>query len=69
VLTDCSGKVDFYTKNRNLPATKAELQRQERSCDILIGEGENLIETSKSQKEELEERPGISSRLLVFNNK
>jgi hypothetical protein len=45
-----------YTEGKDIPAMKAELERQERLRDILVQDRASLIETSKRQKQELEER-------------
>jgi hypothetical protein len=52
----CRGKVDFYAKSSDIPATKSQLERQERWRYILVRERESLIEISRGQKQEVEER-------------
>jgi hypothetical protein len=56
LFAECRGKVDFYAKGLDVPATKAQFERCLRWRDILVEERDNLVETSRSQKQEVEER-------------
>jgi energy-coupling factor transporter ATP-binding protein EcfA2 len=52
----CRGKVEFYAKSLDIPARKAEFRRNLRWCDILVQERDNLIGTTKTQQQEVDER-------------
>jgi hypothetical protein len=56
LFAGCKGKVVYYVKSLDLPATKVQLERQIRWRDILIEERRGLLETSKGQKQKVEER-------------
>jgi hypothetical protein len=52
----CRGKVEFYAKSTDIPAMKAQLEREQRWHDILVQEHDNLVEQSKGKIQEVEER-------------